>query len=609
MSSNFINDCISESDYLGYLPYIKAFEYIICNHTELMSLPVVFGVHGKWGVGKSTFLSLIKKNLNLTNNFFTIELNPWEYGNDNNFVATFLTKLYKEAENDLCNSEKKQDEIVATIFKSILKPFKITADLNLVKVEYDFSKLNFQNQKQIIDDFITENFAKKETIKFILDAEVFKTKKVVVFIDDLDRCPADKIMEVIESIKLVFNSENCIFFLGCDKEYLESALSLKYKDFIQFQTEEQNSASANTPYKSSLSKFSREYLEKIIQIPFNIPPLSTDGIATFIGCLIHPKQHKLSNHIEYKKNYYQEFKNNLPLEFITQLIVKANINPRRIKRILNLIFLNYIFIEFKSKEIQFNNNRVNLDLLSFLGFVKDVEQDFYRSFFSNTIICKRIFRNCYLIYQNNNGDNNDYEPDNYLVPANIIDYFKIFFEWSNITSTETLEQILLNIENYISVSNTTTLEEYKEKDWGSIGEIRSEISNKKVAVFLNRLPNSETIQDFVIWFFESIYNRKLHAIGIQRNIHFYKKPSDGPVSYEKDFLFRLEFNDKENILYIRFKRGNLNTAFNENINILKQIKTYDKSKKQIALRDDIDVETLNNIKIHLEKLVQKITLD
>ncbi|QDR81802.1 KAP family P-loop NTPase fold protein [Sporomusa termitida] len=233
-ATNFINDCISESDYLGYLPYIKAFEYIICNHNELMSLPVVFGVHGKWGVGKSTFLSLIKKNLDLTNKFFTIELNPWEYGNDNNFVATFLTKLYKETESHLCNNEKKQEDIISTLFKLILKPFKITADLQLAKVEYDFNKLNFPSQKQIIDDFITENFAKKETIKFILNAEIFETKKVIIFIDDLDRCPADKVMEVIESIKLVLNSRNCIFFLGCDKEYLENALSLKYKDFIQF---------------------------------------------------------------------------------------------------------------------------------------------------------------------------------------------------------------------------------------------------------------------------------------------------------------------------------------------------------------------------------------
>ncbi|WP_144351257.1 hypothetical protein [Sporomusa termitida] len=165
---------------------------------------------------------------------------------------------------------------------------------------------------------------------------------------------------------------------------------------------------------------------------------------------------------------------------------------------------------------------------------------------------------------------------------------------------------LINIETYISVSNTTTLEEYKEKDWGSIGEIRSEITNKKVAVFLNRLPNSEIIQDFVIWFFENIYDRSYHAIGLQRNIHLYKKSSEGSFDIDKDFLFRLEFNDKEGNLYLRFERGNLKTALSENLDILKQIKTYNRSKKHIVLHSDINNDILNNIKINLKKLVQNL---
>lgn len=339
-TSNFINDCISDADYLGYLPYIEAFEYLICNHNNLMSLPIVFGIHGKWGVGKSTFMNLVKERLDKTNKFFTIDLNPWEYGNDNNFVATFLAKLYKTVENDLCNEEKKQPDRLASLFKAIVKPLKITSDFKLAKVEYDFSKLSFESQKQIVDEYISESYALKETIKFILDAEIFLTKKVVVFVDDVDRCPTEKVMEVIESIKLVLNSENCIFFLGCDKEYLENALNVKYKDFLRFIEGSQIPAEKNEEYKlhNNFKNFSREYLEKIIQVPFNIPSLNEKSIETYIDCILNSKISSTEAQIDYNCDYYKEFKKSLPQKLLSKLFEEVNINPRRIKRILNLIF-------------------------------------------------------------------------------------------------------------------------------------------------------------------------------------------------------------------------------------------------------------------------------
>lgn len=70
---NFINDCVSDKDYLGYSPYIEAFLYLIQKHSELIQLPIVFGIHGKWGTGKSTFMNLIKCRLN--DDFFLLDIN------------------------------------------------------------------------------------------------------------------------------------------------------------------------------------------------------------------------------------------------------------------------------------------------------------------------------------------------------------------------------------------------------------------------------------------------------------------------------------------------------------------------------------------------------
>jgi hypothetical protein len=46
---------------------------------------------GRW---KIYLYGTNKKRLDETDKFFTLELNPWEYGSKQNFISTFLAKLY-----------------------------------------------------------------------------------------------------------------------------------------------------------------------------------------------------------------------------------------------------------------------------------------------------------------------------------------------------------------------------------------------------------------------------------------------------------------------------------------------------------------------------------
>ncbi len=603
-SSKFINDCISETDYLDYLPYVEAFEYLICNHNNLMTLPIVFGIHGRWGVGKSTFMSLVKQRLDQTKKFFTFELNPWEYGNDKNFVSTFLAKLYKVVEGDLNDIEKKQPNLFSSFVKSILKPLKVSSDFKFAKAEYDFSKLSFDSQKQIIDDFISENYALKETISYILDTEIFESRKVVVFIEDIDRCPTEKVMEVIESIKLILNSKNCIFFLGCDKEYLENALSVKYKEFLRFLEGEKQIANNNDEKhlnSNNFKNFSREYLEKIIQVPFNIPSLNEKTIETFIDCILKTKNIVKPTKVIYEHDYFSDYKKDLPQTLLARLSTEANINPRRIKRILNLIFLNYIFLRFKIKDNGNLTKSIDLDILSFLGFIREVEQEYYKAFLSGKR-CKSVFRDQYSLFSKSINSNGEEEiqiaqNDSHLQNSTVNDYFKVFFENVNIKSIELLNTKLANISIYISVSNITTSENYKENNWGTIGEIKSEITNKKLSIFLNRLNKNEIAQDFIVWFFEKMFSYDKYIIGLQKNIHLYKKTNSLSSELDNNFLLRFEYNEKENKLLIRFERGNnLSSLLLGKFEGVEEGWLFEKSEKQITLSDKSDFEKVNEIK-------------
>ena len=45
--------------------------------------------------------------------------------------------------------------------------------------------------------------------------------RVVVFVDDLDRCPPERIVQVIDAIKLFLDVPGCVYVMGLDREIIE----------------------------------------------------------------------------------------------------------------------------------------------------------------------------------------------------------------------------------------------------------------------------------------------------------------------------------------------------------------------------------------------------
>lgn len=592
---NFINDCKSDKDMLGYEPYIKSFEYLLQNENILMSLPIVFGIHGKWGVGKSTFMELIQLKLNNSEKYYTMVINPWEYANQYNFVSVFVAELYRTIQKDLCNEEKGKEDSLLYFFKTICRPLKVSSDIAGFKAEYDFEKLTFDSQKELVEKYITENYEIKETIHTILDYEMFDRKKLIVFIDDLDRCPEDKVLEVIESIKLILNSKNCIFFLGCDKEYLESALSVKYKEFISFLKSNENED------ENIFKKFAAEYLEKIIQIPFYIPSLNEDAVNNYIFELLNPCTNEGDNNQsvinEAEENLYEKFRSIINTNLLSKLFMEINFNPRRIKRILNITFLNYLFLKFKNMDNNFR--KVDLDLLLLLGIIRDEYSMYYKKKLISEMLCRRTFENMhdYLKnekkkdHQNSNMDLGDED-------KKVIGLFSIFFESLKIKNKNDLSDLLLNIGTILTISRTTTSEKYDGSYWGEIGEIKSKTgTNKTLKSFLNRVKENSNVTDFLLWFFGDIYNKEDFYLGIQKNIQFYKNSNE---NHYENFLIKILYDDDSENLYIKFENGKYESKLDYKEKFI-DLKNYDSIARQLTI---FKTDTEKHINIVKEKLYE-----
>lgn len=100
-----------------------------------------------------------------------------------------------------------------------------------------------------------------------VDAEfVAGQRRVVIAIDDLDRCPAEKVVQVLEAVHLLFGFPMFVVVLAVDTRWLEQSLRIRYHQLM-------GSAGCATP---------SDYLEKIIQVPVRLTSLDEAMVRTMI---------------------------------------------------------------------------------------------------------------------------------------------------------------------------------------------------------------------------------------------------------------------------------------------------------------------------------------
>jgi KAP family P-loop domain len=99
--------------------------------------------------------------------------------------------------------------------------------------------------------------------------EGLRLERVVIVIDDLDRCPAENVVKVLEAVHLLFDFEMFVVVLAVDTRWLDQSLRIRYRQLL-------GEADTAAPL---------DYLEKIIQVPVQLPPLDEGLVRTMISGL------------------------------------------------------------------------------------------------------------------------------------------------------------------------------------------------------------------------------------------------------------------------------------------------------------------------------------
>ena len=209
---------------------------------------IVVSIDSDWGTGKTTFIrmweTLINNDIRYKHKFDTIYFNAWE----NDYTEDPLLSILAEIEIKL-DSFKEQENLAPEIMKEICSPLLIgmkrIADIALklytagaIGVE-NFRYNDDETQKEILEK-LTEvgndvlnraKYAKKlrDDFKTKLNSiQQKQNRQVIFFIDELDRCRPTFAIELLETIKHIFNVPSVIFVISLDKRQLAHSVGTVY---------------------------------------------------------------------------------------------------------------------------------------------------------------------------------------------------------------------------------------------------------------------------------------------------------------------------------------------------------------------------------------------
>ncbi|MEK6334566.1 MAG: P-loop NTPase fold protein [Acidobacteriota bacterium] len=113
--------------------------------------------------------------------------------------------------------------------------------------------------------------------------------RIILYIDDLDRCPEDKVMDVLQAVHLLLAYPLFVVVVGVDPRWLLHSLGTTLTAFkSDGQPGAKPSAWRTTP---------QNYLEKIFQIPFNLRRMTSPGYGKLISKLLSSDSTTRTEHV------------------------------------------------------------------------------------------------------------------------------------------------------------------------------------------------------------------------------------------------------------------------------------------------------------------------
>jgi predicted KAP-like P-loop ATPase len=272
--------------------------------------PLSLGVSGSWGVGKSSMLRLIQGSLATRGgeDFVFVEFNAWLYQGYDDARAALMDviarSLVKRAEEKTTGLQKARNLLSRVDWLRLVKlggtaaavalglpPAAMLGDalgtiLRLMEGAPDRKALTAATAtgenllaagekvadagKGVLKGKKAPDSPPKEIqdLRDHFEATLEEMKvRLVVFVDDLDRCLPETAIATLEAMRLFLFLKGTAFVIAADDKMIRQAVRAHFKG-----VDVDNDLVTN-------------YFDKLIQVPFRVPPLGTQDVRAYMMLL------------------------------------------------------------------------------------------------------------------------------------------------------------------------------------------------------------------------------------------------------------------------------------------------------------------------------------
>lgn len=209
---------------------------------------LTIGLYGEWGSGKTSLLNMVFENVErIDDGVVVLRFNPWLCSDPKQLV----TQFFKQMATAIKLKKRAADKAWELIdqYADILGATSVIPVAGEIVAAFTkvLTKKAEEETKERTNDL---QESKNQIIKKLKDEKI----KIIVSIDDIDRLSEEEIVAVFQLVKSLADFPNTIYVLAFDYDVVVRALGkVQHGD-------------------------GKEYLEKIVQVPFEIPVPNIDDI-------------------------------------------------------------------------------------------------------------------------------------------------------------------------------------------------------------------------------------------------------------------------------------------------------------------------------------------
>ena len=253
-------ECVKQ-DLLGRASFASALTKAIFSTSGPDSF--VVGIHGKWGTGKSSVLNLLVEQIGELNEsaksdeekLHILRFNPWNFSDQNQLVFQFLKQFRAHLLKFQAKGKKTVERLVDALddyAEALAPPLELIPHGGKllsygVKFGVRGARKLLGSAKEIGDIF-AQLAAQSTSLRL----------RTVVLIDDIDRLNAAETRQIFQLVKLTARLPYVTYVLAFDRAAVANAL------------------------KELGIESGEEYLEKIVQVSFELPAIAEATLSSFL---------------------------------------------------------------------------------------------------------------------------------------------------------------------------------------------------------------------------------------------------------------------------------------------------------------------------------------